>query len=303
MLPLMDGGIVDNQGIEPINLVRDRRDLDLFIISDADCGQGSTFSYEETSKWEHLNIRHLNIALNIVILATAQFLLWVPTGFWRGFFLGITLIFLALRVATTVTARVAHRKLAKDIPFSFNWKELLTIPLGKYVDLVKSRALSLIELTNRVFMTHIRAQNYATVYNDDRWKNRRIMNALYELCPDRKWDKNLTDEEKPLMEPSQAVLDNSKLATSMGTTLWWSDEHRQQGMPDVLVSTGQYNTCWNLLEYIYRLRRDSDNLGPGTDAIVALQDTLEADWKRFQQDPHWMVNSISLTPEAPAVTK
>lgn len=105
------------------------------------------------------------------------------------------------------------------------------------------------------------------------------------------------------MEPSQAVLDNSKLATSMGTTLWWSDEHRQQGMPDVLVSTGQYNTCWNLLEYIYRLRRDSDNLGPGTDAIVALQDTLEADWKRFQQDPHWMVNSISLTPEAPAVTK
>ena len=303
MLPLMDGGIVDNQGIEPINLVRDRRDLDLFIISDADCGQGSTFSYEETNKWEHLNIRHLNIALNIVILATAQFLLWVPTGFWRGFFLGITLIFLALRVATTVTARVAHRKLAKDIPFSFNWKELLTIPLGKYVDLVKSRALSLIELTNRVFMTHIRAQNYATVYNDDRWKNRRIMNALYELCPDRKWDKNLTDEEKPLMEPSQAVLDNSKLATSMSTTLWWSDEHRRQGMPDVLVSTGQYNTCWNLLEYIYRLRRDSDNLGPGTDAIVALQDTLEADWKRFQQDPHWMVNSISLTPEAPAVTK
>ena len=291
-LPLMDGGVVDNQGIEPINLIRNRRDLDLFIISDADCGQGSTFSYEETNKWENLNIHKINIALNIAILAMAQFLLWVPEGFWRGFFLGITLIFLTLRVATALTARIALGKLAKDIPFRFNWKDLLTIPLSKYIDLVKSRALSLIELTNRVFMTHIRALNYDTVYDDDRWENRRIMNALYELCPDKKWDKHLTDEEKQVMAPSQAVFDNSQLAASMSTTLWWSDEHRQQGMPDVLVSTGQYNTCWNLLEYIYRLRRDNDNLAPGTDSIVALQDTLEADWKRFQEDPHWMLKEV-----------
>ena len=293
-LPLMDGGVVDNQGIEPINLIRNRRDLDLFIISDAGCGQGSTFGYEETSKWEHLNIHQINIALNIAILATAQFLLWVPEGFWRGFVLGITLVFLTLRVTTAVFSRLTLKKLAKDIPFRFNWKELLTIPLGKYVDLIKSRALSLMELTNRVFMTHIRSLNYSTVYDDDRWMNRRIMNALYELCPDKKWDKHLTAEEKLLMEPSQAVFDNSELAASMGTTLWWSDEDRQKGMPDALVSTGQYNTCWNLLEYIYRLRRNSDNLGPGTDAIVALQDTLEADWKRFQEDPHWMLKESGL---------
>lgn len=292
VLPLMDGGVVDNQGIEPINLIRDRRDLDLYIISDAGCGDGSSFSYEESSKWEHLNIHHINIALNIIILASTLCLLCVPTGFWRGFVLGITVIFLIIRLATTLIARLIVKKLAKDIPFRFNWKELLNIPLSKYIDLVKSRALSLIELTNRVFMTHIRSLNYATIYEDDRWKNRRIMNALYELCPDRKWDKNLTAEEKPLMKPSQAIADNSVLATSMGTTLWWSDEDRQQGMPDALVSTGQYNTCWNLLEYIYRLRRDRENVSPGTDAIVALQDTLEADWKRFQQDPHWMLKEI-----------
>ena len=289
VLPLMDGGVVDNQGIEPINLIRDRRDLDLFIISDAGCGHGSTFSYEETSKWEHLNIRYINIALSIVILIAALCLLWVPSGFWRGFVLGITIIFLTMRVASTLIARLTLKKLAKNMSFRFNWKELLTIPLGKYIDLVKSRALSLIELSNRVFMTHIRALNYATVYEDDRWRNRRIMNALYELCPDKKWDKHLTAEEKPLMKPSQAVVDNSVLAASMGTTLWWSDEDRRQGMPEALVSTGQYNTCWNLLEYIYRLRRNSENVAPGIDGILALQDTLEADWKRFQQDPHWML--------------
>ena len=289
VLPLMDGGVVDNQGIEPINLIRDRRDLDLFIISDAGCGHGSTFGYEESSKWERVNIHHINVALNIIILAMALSLIWVPSGFWSGFVVGITLIFLTLRVATALISRFKLKKLAKDVPFSFNWKDLLTIPLGKYVDIVKSRALSLIEMTNRVFMTHIRALNYDTIYGDERWQNRRIMNALYELCPDKKWDKHLAADEKPLMEPSQAVVDNSVLAASMGTTLWWSDEHRQQGMPDVLVSTGQYNTCWNLLEFIYRLRRNSDNVGPGTDAIVALQETLEADWERFKQDPHWML--------------
>ena len=291
-LGLMDGGVVDNQGIEPVNLIRDRHNLDLFIVSDAGCGHGSTFDYEETSKLEHLNIHKINIGLNIAILATAQFLLWVPAGFWRGFFLGITLIFLAVRLATALTSRLALKKLAKNVPFSFDWKGLLTISLGKYIDLIKSRALSLMELTNRVFMTHIRSLNYATVYEDERWQNRRIMNALYELCPDKNWGKHLTAEERVLMEPSQAIFDNSELASNMGTTLWWSNEHRSQNMPEALVITGQYNICWNLLEYIYRLRRNSDNLSPDCQVIIDLQEKLEADWQRFKENPRWMMQEL-----------
>ena len=141
-------------------------------------------------------------------------------------------------------------------------------------------------------MTHIRSLNYATVYEDERWQNRRIMNALYELCPDKNWGKHLTAEERVLMEPSQAIFDNSELASNMGTTLWWSDEHRSQGMPEALVTTGQYNICWNLLEYIYRLRRNNDNLSPDSQVIIDLQEKLEADWQRFKVNPQWMMQEL-----------
>ena len=74
----------------------------------------------------------------------------------------------------------------------------------------------------------------------------------------------------------------------MGTTLWWSEEDRLQKKPEALVATGQYNICWNLLEFIYRLRRNSENLSPDAQVIIDLQEELEEDWKRFKENPMWM---------------
>lgn len=291
-LGLMDGALVDNQGIEPINLVRNRRELDLFIISDADCGEGEPFYYEETNKFGNLNIHNINVAMNIAILATAQFILWVPAGFWRGLFVGITLIFLIMRVSTALVSRLLLRKYSKKVPFAFNWKNLLTISFSKYYDLISSRVSSLLHMTTNVFMNNIRSMNYATVYEDARWQNRRIMCALFELCSDKKWGKHLTNEEKELMAPSEAIFSNSELASEMGTTLWWSDDDRRQGKPEAVVSTGQYNICWNLLEFIYRLRRNDENLSPECKIIIDLQQQLEDDWKRFKANPHWMLEEL-----------
>jgi len=42
------------------------------------------------------------------------------------------------------------------------------------------------------------------------------------------------------------------------------------------------------LEFIYRLRRNNENIGEGIGDITALQAQLEADWKRFKENPTWM---------------
>jgi hypothetical protein len=47
------------------------------------------------------------------------------------------------------------------------------------------------------------------------------------------------------------------------------------------------------LEFIYRLRRNNDNLGEGSNVIIELQEKLEADWQRFKDDPYWMLKELS----------
>ena len=291
-LALMDGGIVDNQGIEPINLLRKRRDIDLFIISDAGRGQDTAYEFEESETLSWFNIRRINLLLNVLLLIIAQFLLWVPKGFWFGFFLSLTIVFALIRMASFIASRVFIKKKTRNVPFYLKWKNLLAVPFCKYIDLIKSRATSMYTLNDKVFMKHIRALNYATIYGDAKWQNRRIMNALYELGTGQKWDKHLTAEEKVIMEPSAAVLENSDLARSMGTTLWWSDEDRRVGRPQALIAAGQHNICWNLLEFIYRLRRNSTNLSPEASVITDLQATLEADWQRFREDPLWLEKEL-----------
>ena len=150
----------------------------------------------------------------------------------------------------------------------------------------------MLTLTDKVFMHHIRTLNYNTIYQDKNWQNRRIMNALYELCRGKNWGKHLTPEERITMEPSETVSNNSDLAATMGTTLWWSNEDRKKAMPEALVAAGQYNICWNLLEYIYRLRRDSTNTTEDHQLILYLQQQLENDWKKFKETPRFLVETL-----------
>ena len=163
----------------------------------------------------------------------------------------------------------------------------------------------MLSLTQDVFMKHIRSLNYDTIYNDEKWENRRIMNALYELGNDQNWLKNLkpTNEdtnqdviikqrEMELMTPSDKIIKNTDISTAMATTLWWSDDDRKKGKPEALVAAGQYNMCWNLLEYIYRLPKDRKNLNENHTQLVELQQILEEDWKRFKDNPQWMLGEF-----------
>ena len=146
----------------------------------------------------------------------------------------------------------------------------------------------MLELTDKVFMDHIRSLNYYTIYSDVKWQNRRIMSALYELATGEVWGKHLKEDERAFMNPGDEINKAADTATSMGTTLWWSDEDIKEGKPEALIATGQFNICWNLLEYIYRLRRNNSNLNENHQAIIDLLPQLEEDWEKFKKNPYWM---------------
>ncbi len=85
----------------------------------------------------------------------------------------------------------------------------------------------------------------------------------------------------------------------MRTTLWFDSRNQQSGTLATLVACGQFTTCYNLLEYIYRLktnrRRDGmtyfERLSQQyRQKVDFLEDRLKKDYEAFRQDPFWLYN-------------
>ena len=87
-------------------------------------------------------------------------------------------------------------------------------------------------------------------------------------------------------------------ANTMPTTLWFSEAEKESHMLDNLIAAGQCTLCFNLRKYIDELK-DKEYKGeniwaatpPAQQAdIEQLRRVLEDYWKRFQEDPFWLLN-------------
>jgi hypothetical protein len=109
-----------------------------------------------------------------------------------------------------------------------------------------------------VFLKHVRRLNYKRIYEDNTWKNRRIMNAIYELKGGTKTrDENeIKAKVKGIYQPSDKIRKAATIASGMGTTLWFTkDQLQKENMLNNIIGCGQFTTCWNLLEYIAKNKR------------------------------------------------
>ncbi len=288
---LVDGAVTGNQGIGPISNIAKRTGIDLFIISDVCSSRLEPYVHKDTSILENWSIHKVNVLLNISVLAVAQFLLWVPEGFCKGFFTGLTMIALAMRLTTLFLSRKYIKKFVKTIPFRLNWKSFLKVSLNKYINLISTRAKSLFMVSSNVFMKQLRRLDYATIYENDSWKNRRIMNAIYELQQGELWYLNIPKEEREFMRPTDKIERNSKKASEMGTTLWFTEEDKKNKLLEAVVAAGQYNICWNLLEYIINLKKDNSNTNENHQIIIKCEKQLREDWEKFKENPFWLLET------------
>lgn len=129
-----------------------------------------------------------------------------------------------------------------------------------------------------------------------------MMNAVYELSP-TEVKKRRTDSQgnisRELNNPSAELKDVAHKARNMGTTLWFTaDELSEKGnMLNSLIACGQFTICFNLLEYIEKVVK-GDTYKEAYDGyddklkadINDLYSRLMIDWKKFNDDPYWMVN-------------
>lgn len=264
-LAVMDGGIIDNQGIEGIDLATERlkkggTDIQGFIISSVEGRDLEPFVPSAkigNTLWQKLTLKKvkaIGLGTAIVFLLTAFFIYLYKndsiTLTWLGLVVGLAtggtligiltllLYYLQDKFESTVQTVVD----SEDQTISSSLKGLDKAPLGVLWNLIGARAFSFLSMVNGVFLRRIRRIQFKEVFQGERWKNKAVGNFIYSLLEekpqnlDKKWDSILT------------------LANEMPTTLWFKKDHEDNQMLDALIMTGQLTVCCKLIDYLEDLQ-------------------------------------------------
>jgi len=322
---LMDGSIDDNQGVDGVINAEDRlkhypkelqsfcsedeKAIDLYIISDASSPKITNYKKNDTDhlgivgRWNFESLKYFGISSFIAGLTAVMFAIALPNkliaiglsifGTW-GFFIACILLIFSLGL------RFLTRKLG--VP-EYVVKRLLhfdKLKLGTLYQLLVNRRKSSMTLISDVFIKHMRWLSYERIYGDIAWRPRLVMNAVFEFTEEEveKRKRKYPEMSEEILNPGKKIIDATTRANMMSTKLWFTPEELKgdENTLDTLIACGQFTICFSLLEYIEKYIKNNkfqtqyDKYDEGTKlAINQLEFALLEDWRKFKQDPYWMV--------------
>lgn len=296
---------MDNQGIEPILLAEERiqkkrntrgKAIDLVMVSDVSSPYMNAYEPYKGSLPAFVRKLTLKRIGNWMLGATALLAaLFIGSLFLHNHLLVCVLTVLFSIIALlTIFYWYGKKQLARFLSSTFLChavSDLMNLSLGNIVTMVANRASSLGMLVSKVFMKHIRRKEYSSLY-DDGWATRTITNAIYALRPDELWAQRQGNQSLPdYLQPSEAMQQVSVQAAAMGTTLWFTEEEKADGMPKAIIASGQFTTCYNLLCYIYDQKKDG-TVPARLATLIACEEQLLQAWEQFRENPYWLVSSL-----------
>ncbi len=290
-LPLMDGGVYDNQGIESAMLAdgRDKNDFGLFIISDVDDPKDNYYSFPDDRPQGKITLNMLNLSSIIIFIfmigSSITLLVNMIVSiiqknlvFWELLFQFIipSLALSALSCLLFITRNKISKILLRFSPVigTNAWKDIKHLTVGQFLDMAELRITSTIALTSDIFMKRIRNLIYSRIYEDKKYRHKRISNLIYDLA--EKNQKNFKKE----CQPSQAVIKIASIATEVPTTFWFNNKKDLKN----IIACGQFTICFNLLEYL--LRKEQHHVL--TKKEKHIKKTLKDDWENFCINPYWL---------------
>ncbi|HEX8392246.1 MAG TPA: patatin-like phospholipase family protein [Longimicrobium sp.] len=284
-LPLMDGGIYDNQGIDALVLALKRSEAETLLISDVAAKQKDIYNVPPPShsrgyltlEWvSRLGWVLLLLALVSAVLLGMDAVRALRDGTWR-WTEAFVYLFPGLLSAGVVTALVwlrrrlrtgealAEKELNVDV-----WGAVRRLTVPEVQEMVTLRVGSLLALTSSIFMKRVRSLVYKGVYQDEKYKGRRMANLIYSLGE----DVPKLFAAHPWLKPSAELVTLSDTVSAMGTTLWF-DQHVRF---EPLDRAGQATACFILLRHIVEDRPGYDF--PGT-PLNALFERLRGMWMEY----------------------
>lgn len=252
---IMDGGIDDNQGIDAILLAEMQleRKYPTKEIPVLDMVVVSDVSTGKMEPYAPCELKIPSLLGNIKL----KYLLKLP--------------FIKTLVKQLVEKTILRNQL----------DNLLELNVHQAITLFINRADSLLQLTEGVFMKRIRDLTYKRLYADEKWSKHIVANTIYSP---------LKMEEKEIPCLNDKIMKNTQKACSFGTTLWFTEEDRRNGIPDSLIAAGQYTICLNLLRMISRL--DKGALPDKFEVLLQCEEQLSSDWEKFKENPLFMTSFL-----------
>lgn len=293
---IMDGGIVDNQGIEVIELAEESmrkkgKAFDLVIVSDVSSPYMDAYSPNKQMLPKSIGKWTLgNIQKGVRWAGALTTLLWIASILAGNHYLigAMTVVWGLTAVVNLIMAR-SKKKLVKLLSKTIvgnitPWLKHLS--LADIESLLMNRATSVLMMTSSVFLKRIRKMSYSSLHDDEEWHNRLITNTIYELRPEEKWSFMRKNNNLPeYLAPSPAMQENSRKAANMKTTLWFTQEDKDNGYPEAVFAAGRYTICYNLLKYIEDIQKDGDNTNENHELIISCKQQLMEAWAKFQENP------------------
>lgn len=324
---LMDGGVDDNQGVDAILAAEsrmkhyaselsafrsdDKKAVDLYILSDGTNPTMESYirSNTETMPWignwnfaslRRFGIMSAGIGLLLLFLACLSdlkplIILCSITGT-----IGI-LVALFLLITSMGFVGLTKRIGVPDF-FARRLHYVDKLKFGIINNLLGNRRRSVTKMVTKVFIKHMRWFSFERVYGNPAWRPRLIMNAVFELTETEviKRQNKYPHFPKELLEPGPRIMDVAARSLQMGTTLWFSPEQLsgEKTLPDTIIACGHFTICFNLLEYFEKFiynkhyKNDYDKYSDELKQELArLHASLLGDWKKFKEDPYWMVDA------------
>ena len=262
-VPLMDGGIYDNQGVDSIVRAYSRvgNEIGLLIISDTTQREPSLFEFSPSAKRGWPTISTLTILAKIIFLisliTTIVLIIAATTSIASDgfrlidlFLFGVPILLSAFLAGGLWWIRSQYkegeRRLAEMTTVEL-WPFLKRLTVPELIDLISGRAKSLIALTSSVFLKRVRALVYKDINLHERYRKRQFSSLIYDLDQTGRFK----DEIVKTLQPEQ-FRELSVLAEKVPTSLWSNNDEELRN----LVACGQVTICFNLLHYIMKERSD-----------------------------------------------
>ena len=324
---IMDGGIVDNQGIGSIinaevRRVNDGKSYDLIMVCDVgsyymDAWEPSEIEMDRIG-WSKSPKQLFNLLVEKLKLS---WWLWLPliisfglliSGFMNmpsvGLFIGGGAM--AMFALLAIAIKYFINKMEEKSLHFWSWmmgmvpkfmkgklKRFQNLKLRLIQRMIEERGTSSLLMISDIFLKQIRRLNYDLLYKDDSLKNRRITTLIYELTKEQ-YQKGDSDEkemdvkEELVNEPSELIFDSAKVACEMDTTFWFTEKDREVSRLKNLVACGQFTACYNLLKYCMDLKKSEANF----DEILLdkMIGVFQADWNKFIKDPYYLHDYLEL---------
>jgi len=265
-VPLMDGGIYDNQGVDSIVRAysrgkpgRGKVQIGLLIISDTTQREPSLLEFRPEPKrgWPTIStlvklawlVFLVSIVTTIVLIAAATQSILSGRFYIVDIFLYVVPIILSSFLAGGLwwirrQYKEGQQRVAEMTTVEL-WPFLKRLTMPELIDLVGGRAKSLIALTSSVFLKRVRALVYKDINVHPSYRNRQFSNLIYDLDDTGKFRDDIVEALRPDQFRELALL-SEKVATS----LWSNNDDELRN----LVACGQVTTCFNLLHYILKER-------------------------------------------------